>query len=75
MEMDPVDDPGGAGTAVGGSCGSCGEQHDDLVAVHRLYVTPESWDTPGEVQRLDEVEWWCFPCRTHYPHEAVRATH
>ena len=56
-----------------GACGSCGDQRDDLVAVRRLYVTPESWDTAGSVDRIDEIEWWCFPCRTHYPHEAVTA--
>ena len=36
-----------------------------------VYVTPESWETPGSVRRLDEVEHWCFACCTHYPHEAV----
>jgi len=65
--MEP--DPG----AVGETCASCGDRSDALVAVHRLYVTPESWDTPGRVDRLEEVERWCFPCRTHYPHEAVTA--
>lgn len=54
-----------------GVCDSCGADADDLVAVKRHYVTPERWDTPGGVQVVDEVERWCFACRTHYPHEAV----
>ena len=40
--------------------------------MHRIYVTPESWETPGSVRRLDEVEHWCFACCTHYPHEPRR---
>jgi hypothetical protein len=56
-----------------GVCDSCGADADDLVAVKRHYVTPERWDTPGSVQVVDEVERWCFACRTHYPHEAVEA--
>jgi hypothetical protein len=50
------------------TCDSCGSPADDLVTVHRLYVTPESWDTEGKVEKVDELEQWCFPCRTHYPH-------
>ena len=55
-----------------GTCESCGADADDLVAVKRHYVTPEAWDTPGKVEVVDEVERWCFACRTHYPHEAVQ---
>jgi hypothetical protein len=39
--------------------------------VHRVYVTPDSWDSEGKTTRLEEVEWWCFACCTHYPHEPV----
>jgi hypothetical protein len=39
--------------------------------VHRIYATPESWEAPATVQRLDEVEHWCFACLSHYPHERV----
>ncbi len=39
--------------------------------MHRLYVTPEAWDTPGKVTRVDEVERWCISCLTHYPHEEL----
>ncbi|MDQ6696390.1 MAG: hypothetical protein M3Z46_02895 [Actinomycetota bacterium] len=55
-----------------GVCDSCGDEVDDLVAVHRIYVMPA---TDGEVsaQRSSEIEHWCFPCRTHYPHELIVA--
>jgi hypothetical protein len=56
-----------------GTCDSCGSDGTPVVAVHRAYVTPEAWDTEGKVEVLDEVERWCFPCRTHYPHEEVGA--
>ena len=39
--------------------------------MHRVYVTPEAWDTEEKVEVVDEVERWCFPCRTHYPHVEV----
>jgi hypothetical protein len=52
-------------------CESCGREDDDLVAVRRIYVTPESWDTPGSSKTMPDVEVWCFPCRTMYPHEPV----
>ena len=54
-----------------GECDSCGDKVDDLTAVHRQYVTPEAWDTPGRVQTLDEVEHWCVVCLIHYPHEVA----
>lgn len=53
-----------------GVCESCGRDDEVVVAVRRLYVTPESWDTPERI-RTAEVEQWCFVCRTHYPHEAL----
>ena len=40
-------------------------------AVRRVYITPETWDSPGSTKTMDELEWWCFACRTHYPHEPV----
>jgi len=51
-----------------GRCDSCGRDDEEVVAVHRVYVTPESWDTEGKTEVVDEVERWCFVCRTHYPH-------
>ena len=53
------------------TCDSCGDVCDDVVPVHRAYVTPAAWDTEEKVDVLDEVERWCFPCRTHYPHELL----
>ena len=55
----------------GGTCESCGRDDSDLERVHRVYVTPEAWDTEAKTQVLEEVEIWCFSCRTHYPHEPV----
>lgn len=52
-----------------GRCDSCGSEGVPVLPVHRAYVTPEDWDTEGKVEVLDEVERWCFPCRTHYPHQ------
>jgi hypothetical protein len=55
------------------ACDSCGAPDDDLVAVHRVYVTPEAWDQEEKVDVVDDVERWCFPCRTMYPHQLVEA--
>ena len=54
-----------------GRCESCGRDDEEVEPVHRVYVTPESWDTEGKVDVVDEVEKWCFVCRTHYPHQEV----
>ena len=54
-----------------GTCESCGAPADDLAAVHRVYVTPAAWDTEESVDVLDEVERWCFPCRSQYPHQPL----
>jgi len=62
---------GGIVGRVKATCESCGGLDDDLVAVHRLYVVPEAWDTPGSVTRVEEIERWCFPCRSMYPHEVA----
>lgn len=53
------------------TCESCGREDSDLQRVHRIYVTPEAWDTEGKTEVLDEVETWCFSCRTHYPHQEI----
>jgi hypothetical protein len=54
-----------------GTCDSCGSEAVEVLRVHRAYVTPEAWDTEGKVDIVDDVERWCFPCRTHYPHQEV----
>jgi hypothetical protein len=56
-----------------GPCESCGAEADDLASVHRVYVTPAAWDTEEKVDVLDDVERWCFPCRSMYPHQPVGA--
>lgn len=60
------------------TCDSCGSPADDVVAVHRVYVTPGGWDLSSPDERgddkidvVDEVERWCFPCRSQYPHQPV----
>lgn len=73
---DPADSPGAetaadAAATADGTCESCGARDDDLVAVHRVYVTPEAWDTEEKIEVVDEVERWCFPCRSLYPHQEV----
>jgi hypothetical protein len=52
-------------------CENCARDDDDLVAVRRVYVTPESWDRPGSARTDDALELWCFSCRSQYPHEPV----
>jgi len=60
------------------TCDSCGAPADDVAAVHRVYVTPGAWDLTAADERsadtadvLDEVERWCFPCRSQYPHQPL----
>jgi hypothetical protein len=53
------------------TCDACGATDDELVEVHRLYVTPEAWDREAKTVRVETTEQWCFPCRTHYPHETA----
>jgi len=54
-------------------CENCAGEDDDLVVVHRLYVVPDSWDSPGSTTRVEETELWCFSCRSLYPHEPGEA--
>jgi hypothetical protein len=51
------------------TCDSCGAPDEALYRVRRQYVTPAAWDVPAREVTLDEVEWWCFSCCTHYPHQ------
>jgi hypothetical protein len=60
-------------TGQAGTCESCGSPATDLVAVHRMYLTPESWDAEEKVEVVAEIERWCFPCRTHYPHQVIES--
>ncbi len=57
-----------------GTCESCGtDDCDDLVVLHRLYVTPEAWDQEESVTRVETTEQWCAACRANYPHVPVGA--
>lgn len=51
------------------TCESCGADESELVPVHRKYVTAGSWDQEADERVLDDIERWCFACRTQYPHE------
>ena len=52
-------------------CENCAREDDDLTPVRRVYVVPESWDTPGSSTTLETTELWCFSCRSQYPHEGA----
>jgi hypothetical protein len=54
-------------------CENCAREDDELVPVHRVYLTPETWDTPGSSRTDDTVEPWRFSCRSQYLHEVVDA--
>jgi hypothetical protein len=56
-----------------GTCDSCGSEAVEVLRVRRAYVTPEAWDTEGKVDIVEDIERWCYPCRTHYPHQEVEA--
>ena len=55
-------------------CENCAREDEDLALVNRVYVVPESWDTPGSQTRMPDAELWCFSCRSIYPHEEVEAS-
>ena len=52
-------------------CESCGHDTDDLASVQRIYLVDA--ETAGEPRTtvLDDIELWCFPCRSLYPHRSV----
>ena len=50
-------------------CDNCAREEPGLLAVRRVYVVPEQWDTPASETVVDEVEHWCVSCATQYPHE------
>ncbi|MGH9094361.1 MAG: hypothetical protein ACRDXE_04310 [Acidimicrobiales bacterium] len=43
-------------------CDNCGSVTGDGASVHRLYLVPDT-------VRVAEVEWWCWSCRSQYPHD------
>jgi hypothetical protein len=52
-------------------CDSCGrdEPDADVLAVHRVYVTPAAWDAEERIDVVEDVERWCPSCRSTYPHQ------
>jgi hypothetical protein len=52
-------------------CENCARGDDEMALVHRVYVVPETWDTPGSTRTEVGTELWCFSCRSQYPHELV----
>ena len=57
-------------------CGSCGADPvdaADLVSVQRVYLVAREEGIVGaeRVTMLDDIEAWCFVCRTMYPHEPI----
>jgi hypothetical protein len=52
-------------------CENCGFEDDELVLVRRVYVVPETWDTPGSETIVEEPELWCVSCCSQYPHDVV----
>jgi len=52
-------------------CDSCGGEATDVVALHRVYVTPVAWDTEEKVEVQGDVERWCSACRSHYPYQEL----
>ena len=53
------------------TCESCGAQEPTLTAVHRMYVTPETWESEHRQVVMPETEQWCFACLSQYPHERL----
>lgn len=49
-------------------CDNCAREEPELLAVHRVYVVPETWDTEGSETVVAETEHWCVSCCTQYPH-------
>ena len=60
---------GSVGAMADEACESCGDPTDGLLAVHRIYIEAATSEREERITRLDEVEVWCVPCRTIYPHE------
>jgi hypothetical protein len=60
-----------SGEPEAGVCENCAREDDELIAVRRIYVIPEAWDTPGSSRIVDAVELWCFSCRSMYPHQVA----
>jgi hypothetical protein len=56
--------------AVIGTCTNCGRSGEELVVVHRIYVSydPVLREYQGYTV-LEETERWCLACQAIYPNE------
>ena len=50
-------------------CDNCARDEPELLAVHRVYVVPETWEREAGETVVNDVEHWCVSCCTQYPHE------
>lgn len=57
------------------SCGASASGTDDILNVQRVYLVASPEGTVGTLRATvhDDIEAWCFVCRTMYPHEPVHA--
>jgi hypothetical protein len=55
------------------SCGSDAVSDVDLLSVQRVYLVAPPEGTVGneQVRVLDDIELWCFVCRSMYPHAPI----
>jgi hypothetical protein len=63
-----------------GTCQSCGRDGEEVAAVQRVYLLSPEAEVAGEdpaagaeapserIRVEDEVEYWCWSCREHFPH-------
>lgn len=58
---------GEVGTGEVGTCDSCGVEGEALAPVRRKYLAAPDGTRAERV--ADEIERWCVPCLTNYPHE------
>ena len=51
-------------------CESCGNDTDDLASVQRIYLVDDDGASSHSTVP-DDIEQWCYPCRSLYPHRPV----
>ena len=79
LDFIPVSEESSRIVDEGPLCENCARPDADLAPVHRMYVVAAAWDAEiiGEIvgeaseKVLDDVETWCFSCRSLYPHRAL----
>ena len=53
------------------ACENCGIPDDELLLVRRIYLVPETWDTPASKTVVEDPELWCISCASQYPCESA----